>query len=71
MSKKQSQFDRVLSHLEDGKTLTRLEAWQELGIMNPTARICELRIAGYPVKTTTIKVKNRWNETCNIAQWSL
>jgi|TARA_S200002703_G_scaffold159819_2_gene174911 hypothetical protein len=68
---KQTQFDRVLSHLEDGNTLTRLEAWQQLGIMNPTARICELRAAGYPVKTTNIKVKNRWNESCTVAQWSL
>lgn len=71
MKKRQNQFDRVLHHLEEGKTLTRLEAWKKLGIMNPTARICELRMAGHPVVTKMIKVKNRWGESCTVAEWSL
>ena len=65
------QCKRILEHLEKGEILTRLTAWQELGIMNPTARISELRSKGFDIKTKMVEVKNRWNEKCKVAEWKL
>ena len=52
-----SQNDRILSHLRR-KTLTRAQAMDELGIANVTARIAELRQAGYDIR-------DRWKATAN------
>lgn len=64
-----SQYDLIKNHLESGKTLTRLEALSELGIMNPTARISELRADGIPVETRMVGVYNRWDAKVKVAQW--
>ncbi len=64
-----SQYDLIKDHLESGKTLTRLEALSDLGIMNPTARISELRADGIPVETRMIGVFNRWDAKVKVAQW--
>jgi len=64
-----SQYDLMKDHLESGKTLTRLEALSDLGIMNPTARISELRADGIPVETRMIGVFNRWDAKVKVAQW--
>jgi hypothetical protein len=64
-----SQYDLIKNHLESGKTLTRLEALSELGIMNPTARISELRADGIPVETRMVGVYNRWDTKVKVAQW--
>jgi len=64
-----SQYDLIKDHLESGKTLTRLEALSELGIMNPTARISELRADGIPVETRMVGVYNRWDTKVKVAQW--
>jgi hypothetical protein len=66
---KATQYNRVKQHLESGKTLTRLEALNELGIMNPTARISELRANGIPVETRMVGVYNRWDAKVKVAQW--
>ena len=65
----QSQYDLIKDHLESGKTLTRLEALSDLGIMNPTARISELRADGIPVETRMVGVFNRWDAKVKVAQW--
>ena len=64
-----SQYDLIKDHLESGKTLTRLEALSELGILNPTARISELRADGIDVKTRMVGVYNRWDTKVKVAQW--
>jgi len=64
-----SQYDLIKDHLESGKTLTRLEALSDLGIMNPTARISELRADGIPVETRMVGVYNRWDAKVKVAQW--
>jgi len=64
-----SQYDLIKDHLESGKTLTRLEALSDLGIMNPTARISELRADGIPVETRMVGVFNRWDAKVKVAQW--
>ena len=64
-----SQYDLIKDHLESGKTLTRLEALSDLGILNPTARISELRADGIPVETRMVGVYNRWDAKVKVAQW--
>ena len=66
---KVTQYNRVKQHLESGKTLTRLEALNDLGILNPTARISELRADGIPVETRMVGVYNRWDAKVKVAQW--
>ena len=59
----------MLEYLEDGNMLTRMEALTDLGIMNPTARISEMRANGVPVVTRMIGVYNRWDTKVKVAQW--
>lgn len=64
-----SQKDRVLQYLKQGKVLTRLNAWDELGVIETPARIHELRSEGYDIQSTRKQVLNRYGETVNIAEW--
>tara|TARA_R110000796_G_scaffold6452_1_gene22914 strand:- start:8 stop:229 length:222 start_codon:yes stop_codon:yes gene_type:complete len=65
------QYDRVLKHLMQGKRLTCLNAFQELGITQVAARIFELKKDGYPIGTKTIKVKNRYGDEANVVNYFL
>tara|TARA_R100001440_G_scaffold16970_4_gene28789 strand:+ start:1513 stop:1707 length:195 start_codon:yes stop_codon:yes gene_type:complete len=60
-----------MKYLESGKRLDRKKAYIDLGIMNVTARITELRNEGIPIVTEMKTVKNRWNEKCRVADWYL
>lgn len=50
--KKVSQKERIILWFEKHETLTRLEAFTELGIFEAPARICELKKDGYEITTT-------------------
>ena len=60
----------IKAALESGQTVTRLEAI-DMGILNPTARIAELRQDGLPIKTTIKTVRTRHGKTARVAVWSL
>lgn len=64
-----TQVERVLKYLEDGKKLTCLNAFEELGITQVAARIFELKEQGHDIKTTRKKVTNRYNESCSVAEY--
>ncbi len=66
-----TQQDRILEYLKSGNTLTRLNSWSELGILEAPARISELRSKGYPIRTQMITVTNRYNERVRVARWTL
>lgn len=66
-----TQQDRILEYLKEGKTLTRLNAWDQLGILEAPARISELRNKGYGIKTGFKTVLNRYGEKVKIAEWRL
>ena len=70
-SKRSKQKQRVLEYLQDGGELTRIDAWEKLGILECPARICELRQEGFPIITERIQVTNRYDEAVSIAKWSL
>ena len=65
------QRDRILDYLKRGGRLTRLNSWQELGIIEAPARISELRAAGHAIHTETRTVTNRYGEKVRIAVWSM
>ena len=49
-----NQKQRVLEYLKEGRTLTRLNSWKMLGILECPARICELKQEGHAIKTVRI-----------------
>jgi len=66
-----SQSKRILEYLESGNKLSRLNAWNQLGVLESPARISELRAKGYEIKTEMITVANRFGEKVKIAEWSI
>jgi len=66
-----SQKERVRDYLKSGKTLTRLNAWDKLGILEAPARISELRSEGLEIKTKMIPVTNRFGDKVRVAQWTM
>lgn len=61
----------VLMHMKKYGSITGDEAAEEYGIKRLSARICELRDMGYPIKTDMISCKNRRGKTSNFARYSL
>ncbi len=72
-----SQKERILDYLESPaygggrRYLTRLNSWDELGVLEAPARISELRQDGWAISTTMVTVVNRYGEDVRIAKWSL
>lgn len=66
-----TQRDRILEFLSAGNKLTRLNAWDQLGILEAPARISELRTLGHPIKTTMREVRNRFGEPVKVAEWTM
>ncbi len=66
-----NQNKRVLERLQEGKNVNPLTAWSVLGIYRLSARICDLRKQGHPIKTEMINVSNRFGETITVANYTL
>ncbi len=66
-----SQQKRILNYLKQGNELTRLNCWEQLGILEAPARISELRAEGHNIHTEMITVRNRYGEKVRIAKWTL
>ena len=71
MANKLTQRDRVLMYLQDFGSITRAEAFTELGIVELPARIVELKRLGYNIITTTVYGKNRYGQPIHWAKWIL
>ena len=66
-----TQKQRILDYLERGYTLTRLNSWKMLGILECPARICELKQDGHDINTERLTVTNKYGEKVSIAKWRL
>ena len=66
-----SQQKRILSYLKQGNELTRLNCWEQLGILEAPARISELRAEGHNIHTEMITIRNKYGEKVRIAKWTL
>ena len=66
-----AQTQKVLEYLESHVGITPREAYDNLGIYRLSARIWELRDAGYPITTNRKEVPNRYGETSIVAEYRL
>lgn len=64
-----SQEKRLKEHLKNGKTITRLEALNTLGIFELSSRIVALEKEGVIVERKWIEVTNRWGEKVRIKKY--
>jgi hypothetical protein len=64
-----TQSQRVLDYLQQGKKLTCLNAFNELGITQVAARIFELKRDGEVILSSRTKVKNRYGEDCIVSEY--
>lgn len=70
--KKITQEDRVLKYLQTHKRgITQDQATKVLGVSRLGARIFDLKEAGHIIDTDFITVKNRYGESCRVAQYHL
>lgn len=65
-----SQNDKLLAALGRGP-MTALDIYRELGIMRASARVYDLRAAGFDVRSRNVAVRNRDGESCHVAEYSL
>lgn len=70
-NKRPVQAMRILSYMKQFGSITQYEALADLGCMRLASRISELKTRGYNIKKNMIKVKNRYGESCTVAQYSL
>ncbi len=66
-----SDKDRLLAWLKSGRTITPLEAMNELGCYRLGARIWDLRRDGHTIITTMVETKDRNGERCRFARYKL
>ena len=64
-----TQHERILRHLEDMGSLTQAEALQDYGIARLSARISELKSAGYPIRREMVAGHNRYQEPVSYARY--
>lgn len=66
-----SQDDRVLSYLTHRGSLTQKKADKELAVMRLGAVVHRLKGQGHNIKSTLIKVSNRFGQVCKVAEYEL
>lgn len=64
------QRQRLKDHFENGKTVTRLTAFIDLGICELSSRIGELEKSGYAVAREMINVTNRFGEEVKVMRYN-
>jgi len=65
-----TQCERIIDYMNKYGKISQRDAF-EMGINRLASRICEIKRAGYPIKTERAKVKNRDQSTSIIAVYSL
>ena len=66
-----TQRDRVIQYIKDFGSSTRAEAFNELGIVELAARICELERMGYKFEKKTVYRENRYGEMIHFTKYTL
>lgn len=67
----QAQTSRLAQYMEQGKSITPLDAWHQLGIYRLSARVFELRQRGVNVRGEYVTVFNQFDEPCRVMSYSL
>lgn len=66
-----SQCTNILRYMEEMGGITQAEAVTEFGCYRLSARIADLKAQGIPIKTETVKRKNRFGEPVSFARYSI
>lgn len=66
-----AQRDDILAYLQEGNTLTPLEALKKFGCFRLSGRIHELRQMKYKIKTDRLTVRKANGSTGNVARYRL
>ena len=66
-----TQRERVIQYIKDFGSITRAEAFNELGIVELAARICELERMGYKFEKKTVYRENRYGEMIHFTKYTL
>lgn len=69
--KKASQADRILQFIKENGSITRLQAANEVGAFELSARIVGLEHDGYTFLKDPITVKNRYGDSVRVIRYSL
>jgi hypothetical protein len=64
------QNERILDYMDKHGSITQFEAYQ-LGILRLASRISDMRRLGYSISREMVVVKNRFEEDCRVARYSL
>ena len=68
---KATQAERIIDYMTEFGSITQFDAFKDLGIMRLASRISDLKKAGYPIKSESEIVKNRFGENTCIKRYSL
>lgn len=68
---KETHKTRCLKYLQDHKSITSLQAIQDLGNTRLAQTILTLKRDGHSIHTETIEVSNRWGGTAHVAKYTL
>lgn len=66
--KQPSQLDQILAALENGDSLTALDALEDYGCSRLASRITDLKRMGYPVASRMVTRRNRYGRLCRVAE---
>lgn len=66
-----TQKERIVRYLKDEGSITALEAVRELGVLQLSARLCELIEDGYDFDKKTESSLNRYGERVYYTRYSL
>ncbi len=68
---KQTQCDRIVTHMNTYGKITSLEAMNEYGIMRLASRIHDLKVQGYMIKKNMEHAKNRYGDKVSYCSYEL
>jgi hypothetical protein len=66
-----TQAGRLLAHLQAGKTITRLQSFIELGIVELSSRCIDIEREGYKIDRKRVKVPTRYGENVTVTEYSM
>lgn len=66
-----TQCYKLIEHMKNIGPITSKEAQDVYGIARCASRMHDIKVMGYPVIRRIIGVKNRYDETVHVAEYSL
>ena len=69
--KQPSQLDQILAALENGDSLTALDALEDFGCSRLASRISDLKRRGVPIASRMVTRRNRYGRLCRVAEYYL